>query len=221
MPRSLLRQLAIIETVVCKRDRMIDKEQKYYNRILSKLIGRSIVDVFYEELDYQNKLEYWEFSKDIHSVDMNIIFRLDNNDLIQIKWDAEFYSYGVGFENLSQIEDKDLTKIISIKENNNWKKVLNEKITDLIIYWDNCTENNSNQGKNNSEKNFIQIPSIWEIEFQEQKIWISTFEIKEESDNIFWADHLTIFFNDKNELKNELVGSASTQQRFIANKRHR
>tara|TARA_B100000953_G_scaffold298155_1_gene294390 strand:- start:432 stop:626 length:195 start_codon:yes stop_codon:yes gene_type:complete len=64
---------------------MIDKEQKYYNRILSKLIGRSIVGVFYEELDYQNNLEYWEFSKDIHSVDLSIIFRLDNNDLIQIK----------------------------------------------------------------------------------------------------------------------------------------
>tara|TARA_B100000953_G_scaffold298155_1_gene294389 strand:- start:24 stop:203 length:180 start_codon:yes stop_codon:yes gene_type:complete len=59
------------------------------------------------------------------------------------------------------------------------------------------------------------------MEFQEQKIWISTYEIKEESDNISWADHLTIFFNNKNELKNELVGGASTQQRLIANKRHR
>lgn len=71
------------------------------------------MDVFHKELEYKTNLKHWEFLKNVDSVDRNIISRFNNNDLIQIKWNAEFYSYGIGFEHFSDIvEEKDLSLII-------------------------------------------------------------------------------------------------------------
>ena len=63
---------------------MTEKEQEYYERIKSSFIGQTIKEVYYEELDYDTDSEFWEMSNEIHSVDMNVIFRLDNDQLLQI-----------------------------------------------------------------------------------------------------------------------------------------
>lgn len=72
-------------------------------------------------------LNIGEYSTDIHSVDMNVIFRLDNNELIQIKWDNEFYCYGIGFEKLTDLNKRERIKTISLTENAKWKKLINKK----------------------------------------------------------------------------------------------
>ena len=112
---------------------MSNKELKYYHRINSTFIGRKIIEVYYEELNYETNSEYWEYSTDIHSVDMNVIFRLDNNELIQIIWDNEFYCYGIGFEKLTVINKRERIKTISLTENPNWKKLINKKITEINV----------------------------------------------------------------------------------------
>ncbi|RXG20122.1 hypothetical protein DSM02_2774 [Leeuwenhoekiella polynyae] len=81
---------------------MTFEEKKYYDRIRARFIGRKVIQVYYEELNYDSDAEFWEYTSEIHSVDMNVIFQFDNNDLIQIKWDNEFYCYGIGFEELKK-----------------------------------------------------------------------------------------------------------------------
>ena len=197
---------------------MTDKELKYYDRINSTFIGRKIIEVFYQELDYETDSEYWEHSSDLHSVDMNVIFRLDNNELIQIKWDNEFYCYGIGFDKLTELKKKEGFKTISLTDNLNWKKLTEKKITEIVVLWDESYSQEVEQVNNEfvakGEKIPIKLPQTWQIEFGNEKIWISALEIKEnEKDNYYWADHLTIIFTDKEQENYKLIKNASTQHR--------
>ncbi|UKM66584.1 hypothetical protein GSB9_03174 [Flavobacteriaceae bacterium GSB9] len=197
---------------------MTDKELKYYDRINSTFIGRKIIEVFYQELDYETDSEYWEHSSDLHSVDMNVIFRLDNNELIQIKWDNEFYCYGIGFDKLTELKKKEGFKTISLTDNLNWKKLKEKKITEIVVLWDESysqeVEKVNNEFVTKGEKKPIKLPQTWQIEFGNEKIWISALEIKEnKKDNYYWADHLTIIFTDKEQENYKLIKNASTQHR--------
>lgn len=199
---------------------MTDKELKYYDRINSTFIGRKIIEVFYEELDYETDSEYWEHTPDLHSVDMNVIFRFDNNELIQIKWDNEFYCYGIGFDKLTELKKKEGFKTISLTDNLNWKKLTEKRITEIVVLWDESYSQEVEQVNNKfvakGKKKPIKLPQTWQIEFGNEKIWISALEIKEnEKDNYYWADHLTIIFNDKEQENYKLIKNASTQHRVL------
>ncbi|WP_143955812.1 hypothetical protein [Robertkochia solimangrovi] len=198
---------------------MTDKELKYYDRIKSTFIGRKIVEVFYEELNYEEDSEYWVHSTEIHSVDMNVIFRLDNNKLIQIKWDNEFHCYGIGFEKLTELKKRDGIKIISLTDNPNWKKLMDKTLTEIVVLWDKSFSQElqivNNEFAPKGKKTPIKLPQTWQIEFENEKIWISALEIKEnQKDNYYWADHLTILFTDKGKEKYKLIENASTQRRL-------
>lgn len=187
---------------------MTTKEKKYYERIASNLIGQKIIEIYYEEINYNPRIEFWEHSSEIHSIDMNVIFKLDNGKSIQIKWDNEFYCYGVGFEVLEKIELKNgIFKTINVTNNVNWKNILNKKITEVSVFWDTITSfvdfSLSDEILNNSLLN--KLPQTWELEVEDEKIWISTLEIKEEGNNYYWADHLTIFFSEKSHKKFKLI----------------
>ncbi len=198
---------------------MTEKESKYYDRIKSELIGQKVCEVYYEEVNWEtDDSEFWEFSTDIHSVDMNVIFRLENGKLIQIMWDSEFYSYGVGFTIIDKLEkekEKEGFKILNVSESENWKKLIGEKISGIGILWD-ISEGITTEYKNDrvvkSEKAITKLPQTWELSFDKNKIWIATLEIKEdESDNYYWADHLTILFSNEAQEKYKLCENASSQ----------
>ncbi|MEJ4087644.1 hypothetical protein [Galbibacter orientalis] len=102
---------------------MTEKESKYYDRIKKELVGQKVSEVYYEEINWEtDDSEFWELSADIHSVDMNVIFLMDSGKLIQIMWDSEFYSYGVGFAIIDKLEkEKEGLKILNVSESKNWK----------------------------------------------------------------------------------------------------
>ncbi|MFN7045959.1 MAG: hypothetical protein ACK4M1_12250 [Flavobacterium sp.] len=197
---------------------MTPSEQKYYNSIKSTFIGRKIVEVFYEELNYETKLEYWEYSNHIHSIDMNMIFKLDNGEFIQIKWDNEFYPYGIGFEKLQELNFRNEVKIINVTSNQNWKPLLEKEIIGIKVFWDISETKRVTTTKicffkfSKTKKITIKIPQNWEIEFENSKIWVSALEIIDESNVNFWADHLTLFFNKNRAEKFNLFKDISTQQ---------
>lgn len=95
------------------------KEEEYIESIDSNFVGRKIKKVFYEEINYEIDSEFWEHSQNIHSIDMNVIFQLDNGKLLQIKWDNEFRCYGIGFEELSEIRFREGFKTINVTANQN------------------------------------------------------------------------------------------------------
>ncbi|MFK7934086.1 MAG: hypothetical protein AB8G22_11305 [Saprospiraceae bacterium] len=188
---------------------MIDKEQKYYQRIKEKFIGEQVIEVYYEELDYQTDEEYWEMSTDIHSIDMNVILKMKSGQILQIKWDNEFFSYGIGFEELAAITKREGIKTIDVATNPNWQSIIGQKVLAIRVIWDNDESVTTTYHKNGVVENktaIIKVPSSWEIEFQNSKIWISALEIEA---NYFWADHLTVFFTQKANEKYELIRKSS------------
>ncbi|UFH32804.1 hypothetical protein LNP04_03535 [Chryseobacterium sp. C-71] len=92
------------------------KEVEYIESIDSNFVGRKIQKVFYEEINYEIDSEFWEHSQNIHSIDMNVIFLLDNGKLLQIKWDNEFRCYGIGFEELSEIKIREGLKLLMLQK---------------------------------------------------------------------------------------------------------
>lgn len=195
---------------------MTEKEIKYYERINSTFLGRKIIEVYYEELDYHTDSEFWEHSTDIHSIDMNIIFRLDNDELIQIKWDNEFYCYGIGFEKLTELNIREGFKTIALTDNLKWKLLVHKSITDIIVLWDESYSQEiecvNNEFAAKGKKTPFKLPQTWQIEFGNEKIWISALEIKENESNYYWADHLTVLFNNDRQKQYKLIKNASTQQ---------
>ena len=193
---------------------MTEKEQEYYERIKSSFIGQTIKEVYYEELDYDTDSEFWEMSNEIHSVDMNVIFRLDNDQLLQIKWDNEFYCYGVGFENLPEIIKREGFKTINVSNNSNWKKFIDKTISGIKVLWDiseGVTENYSGNRIIKKVKSTTKLPQTWELNFENEKVWISALEIDNEKRANFWADHLSVIFTNREQEKYQLIEKASTQ----------
>ena len=190
---------------------MTEKERKYYHRIESTLIGQKVKQVYYKEINWEkDNSSFWEFSKDIHSVDMNIIFQLENGKLIQIMWDNEFYSYGVGLTILKKLEDeKEGFKTFNVSENPNWEKLIGKEISGIRILWSIINEYKKYQVIR-TEKTITKLPQTWELSFNQDKVWIAALEInKNELDNYYLADHLSIFFSKKDEEKYNLCEKAS------------
>ncbi len=196
----------------------IDREQKYYERIRSSFIGQKIKEVYYLELDYDSDTEFWKTSDEFHSVDMAIVFKLNNNRLLQVKWDSEFHCYGIGFERLSEITKKEGLKTSNVSNNYNWKKIINKKITAIKILWDTNEDLTVMHPKNKlpkKENNPIKIPLTWEISFYDVKIWISALEIDNEKRPNFWADHLSVLFTNREQEKYQLIKNASLEYNIL------
>ncbi len=194
---------------------MIDKEQNYYKRIKTSLIGRKITEVYYVELDYGTNSNYWEYTVAVHSIDLSIIFRLDNQQLIQIRWDNEFYSYGVGFEKMMELKNYEGVNIFNVTDNPNWKRIIGKAITKIVVYWD---ESYSQEGTfiNSefvpiSDKKTIRLPQTWQIECEKEKFWIATLEINE-NEIYYWASHLTTIFTNEEQDKYKLTQKVNKQE---------
>ena len=74
----------------------------------------------------------------------------------------------------------------------------------------------SNDFFRKGEKEKITLPQTWQIEFGNEKLWISALELKEDGINSYWADHLTILFNNSEQEKYKLIKNASKQQHITA-----
>ena len=199
----------------CVQAEMTEKEQKYYERIKSSFIGKTIKEVYYEELDYDTDSEFWEMSDEIHSVDMNVIFKLDNDQLMQIKWDNEFYCYGIGFENLQEIIKREGFKTINVSNNSNWEKLIGKTICEIKVLWDiseGLTATYSGNKIIKKENSITKLPQTWELNLDNEKVWISALEIDDDKRTNFWADHLSVIFTTREQEKYKLIEKASTQQ---------
>ncbi|MBV7441344.1 hypothetical protein KRX57_07915 [Weeksellaceae bacterium TAE3-ERU29] len=179
-------------------------ENKYYREIREYLIGKKVQEVYYEELDYQSENEFWEYSDEIHSIDMNVIFKLDNNDLIQIFWDNTFHCYGIGLKKLSQINShKELIKTINLSNHQNWRKLIGKKIEEIVVFWEFVYENESTK-----------LPQTWEIKFKDEVIWISAMEFVKNDIEMYWKDHLTLFFTNNSQKEYKLTKRSDIQSKI-------
>jgi len=150
------------------------KEEEYIESIDSNFVGRKIQKVFYEEINYEIDSEFWEHSQNIHSIDMNVIFQLDNEKLLQIKWNNEFSCYGIGFEELSEIRLREGFKTIAVTANENWLNKINREISSVKIYWKNIESQEYHSFLTiyipKGRKKITRLPMTWRINIQEESI---------------------------------------------------
>lgn len=190
---------------------MTTKEKNYYENITTNLIGQKISEVYYEEINYEAIIEFWEHSTEIHSIDMNVILKLENGRILQIKWDNEFHCFGIGLEILEKMKQQPSgMKIINVSNHANWSKILNKKITGITVFWDTINSIENAELKNDSELKTVtkKLPQTWEIEVEDEKLWISTLEINEGGHDYYWSDNLTVFFTEASLQKYELIENA-------------
>jgi len=185
-------------------------KKQYYQNIKEQFIGASIQEVYYEVLntfDESDTYLDWEISQNIHSIDMNIIFKLDNGKLIQLFWDSNFYCYGIGLEVLSHFEEKESIKLINVSENVKISGIIGYRISDILVSWDILesydVDNKGHFDNTHIARNYV--PTLWQILFNENiNMWIATLEISDNKDPYHWADHLTVFFNRTEIVKYKL-----------------
>lgn len=179
---------------------ILHKEQNYIKRLNSNFIGQKIAEIFYEEINYESDIEYWNYSDNIHSVDMNVIFKFENGKLLQIKWDNEFYCYGIGFEEIRTLIKRKGFKTVNVSQNSNWNSFIGKTITSVDIYWDKKESQEYQEMLElvipNVKKKQIKLPLSWKLNFQNEFLFISAFEIEDNGNNYYWADNLTLFFKD-------------------------
>ncbi|MGV0921334.1 hypothetical protein ACTS94_13380 [Empedobacter falsenii] len=179
---------------------MTEKQINYLNKINSIFVGQKIKNVHYEVILYEDQ-EYWEFSNEIHSVDMNVIFELDNNKFFKVLWDNEFECYGIGVYEINELKPADSFKLIKVSDNINWKSKIGKKITSINVFWDELESQNLKKVLNYlipfGKKTKTNLPTTWNIMIETESIWISSLEIYSNDKIFHFTDHLTIMFNEK------------------------
>ncbi|GAA4239630.1 hypothetical protein GCM10022291_34750 [Postechiella marina] len=158
-----------------------------YENPIKELIGQSILDVNYYEIDYGealwNEIEY-------HSLDYGIEITLSDNNSYYFIWGNEFTQYDVKFRKgdiITEFRSENSAKKYSATQNQKWTELIGKKICGIKSFWSYWSLIN--------EKKRNYYPQDIRIEFENGKeIWISAFEIRDGT-NFGMQDHITIFFD--------------------------
>ena len=167
--------------------KILEIEINNYEKPIKELIGKSILDVNYYEIDYGEPL--WD-ETEYHSLDYGIEIIMSDKNSYYFIWGNEFTQYDVKFrkgEILTEFIAENSAKKYNVTENQEWTELIGRKICGIKSFWSYCSL--INEGKQNH------YPQDVQINFENGKnIWISAFEIRDET-NFGMQDHITIFFD--------------------------
>lgn len=160
-----------------------------YEKPIKELIGKTIIDVNYYEIDYGEPL--WN-ETEFHSLDYGIEIIMSDKNTYYFIWGNEFTQYDVKFSKgniLTEFSAENGAKKYNAKENLNWAELIGKKISGIKSFWSYWNL------VNDEKRNYY--PQDVRIEFENGKeIWISALEIRENR-IIGMQDHLTIIFDKK------------------------
>jgi hypothetical protein len=178
-------------------EKTLEIEISNYENPIKELIGKSISEVNYYEIDYGEP--FWN-KTEFHSLDYGIEITMTDKTSYYFIWGNEFSQYDVKFREgsiLNEFSSQNGAKKYSINENLKWKDLIGKKINEIESYWPYWNL------INNEKRNYY--PQDVRIEFENGKeIWISALEIKENR-TIGMQDHLTIIF-DKQTAEKYKIG---------------
>lgn len=196
---------------------MTEKQKQYHAFLGEALKGRTLEKVLYAG---QQDVEDREVSQAIHSVDQYLILALDNGRLFQIRWEDAFFEdcYGIGGAYLAQIPHRADARVIDMSGHAAWKKMLHQRILELVVYWDIDQARKHtyrNAQKTKTERFEITIPHTLELRFASgQQLWIAALETWADGRAGRWDDHLTIFFSKPAVEQYEQITEAHFQYRI-------
>lgn len=101
------------------------------------LLGLTVLNVEYVELAYEStnpKPHYRTQFEEIDTVDFSIFLHCDNDTVVEICWDGQFYQYGIGIRiNEPSRFPGNITWDVS--GNDLWKKFIGTTIIDIDVTW--------------------------------------------------------------------------------------
>jgi hypothetical protein len=105
-----------------------------------KLIGLTIINIEYCEIDYETKkTNYSTRFTNIDSIDFSI-FLYTEKDKLEIYWDDQFFHYGIGVK-INQPSNFSRTKKWNVSNSELWSKFMGQTISDIKIGWGTTTFN--------------------------------------------------------------------------------
>lgn len=127
----------------------LTKEQIEFQKKSETMIGLKLSRVEYLEIDYSPEYpnpSYKTKFEEIDSLDFSIILHFENRFKVEICWDPEFYSYGIGLKlntesELSNCRNWDVTG------SELWKKFIGEVVQRTDIVWSWVSRTGENKGK--------------------------------------------------------------------------
>jgi len=165
----------------------LEIEIKNYEKPIKELIGKSISDVNYYEIDYGEPL--WN-ETEFHSLDYGIEVIMSDKTTYYFIWGNEFTQYDVKFRKgniLTEFSAENGAKKYNSKDNQHWMELIGKKINGIESYWSYWSL------VNDKKRNYY--PQDVRIEFENGKeIWISALEIMDNKP-MAMKDHLTIIFD--------------------------
>ncbi|WNW02744.1 hypothetical protein RRF68_04865 [Tenacibaculum sp. HL-MS23] len=168
-----------------------------YEKPIKELIGKTIFDVNYYEIDYGEPL--WN-ETEFHSLDYGIEIITSDKNAYYFIWGNEFTQYDVKFRkgNIStEFSNENGAKKHNVKDNQNWSELCGKKIIGIESFWSYWSLINDKKRK--------YYPQDVRIEFENGKeIWISAFEFRDNT-MMQMQDHITIFF-DKETAEKYKIG---------------
>ncbi len=184
------------ETVVHSIENTFEIEINTYEKPIRELIGKSIANVNYYEIDYGeptwNETEY-------HSLDYGIELVTSDKIKFYFVWGNEFTQYDVKFRKgniLTEFSAENGVKKCNVNSNQKWAELIGVKISGIESCWSYWSLINEDK------RNYY--PQDVRIEFENGKeMWISAIEIRDGNINGM-ADHLTIVFDRKTADKYEI-----------------
>ncbi len=158
-----------------------------YEKPIKELIGKSISDVNYYEIDYGEPM--WN-ETEFHSLDYGIEIIMEDKTAYYFVWGNEFTQYDVKFRKgniLSVFSPENGAKKYNVSDNPNWTELIGKKINRIQSYWSYWNL------LNDEKRNYY--PQDVQIEFESgENIWISALEITD-SKPMGMKDYFTIVFD--------------------------
>lgn len=168
-----------------------------YEKPIRELIGKSIQDVNYYEIDYGEPM--WD-ETEYHSLDYGIELVTADELHYYFIWGNEYTQYGIKFRKgniLTEFSTGNGAKRYNASSNSKWTELIDKKINSIESCWSYWHLAN--------DKKRTYYPQDLRIEFENGKeIWISALEITDDH-IIGMQNHLTIVF-DQNTADKYKIG---------------
>ncbi|MCH2032256.1 MAG: hypothetical protein MK202_01955 [Tenacibaculum sp.] len=168
-------------------------EVNKYEKPIRELVGMSIVNVNYYEIDYGKPM--WN-EIDYHSLDYGIELVTSDKSKFYFVWGNNYTQYDLIFRKgniLTEFSKENGVKKHIVTNNQKWTELIGAKINGIESYWSYWSL--INDGKPNY------YPQDVRVEFENGKeIWISALEIRDGNINRM-IDNLTVVFDKKTAKK--------------------
>ena len=158
-----------------------------YEKPINELVGKSIIDVNYYEIDYGKPM--WNESE-FHTLDFGLEIIMSDKTCYYFIWDSKFTQFDIKFGKGSiskELNSEHYPKKQSVKNEQKWVDLIGQEISGTKSFWSYWTLNNDDK------KNHY--PQDIKLKFDNGKeIWISALEIKNDSP-IGMTDNITVIFD--------------------------